>query len=90
MRHFAPALLTALALSCVIIEGAVSASASAAADPTHPLITQQAAQQVATAKVGTLKPFAAPPRLAAVGGAGGPEREIKHADRPPTRVEIAR
>ena len=76
MRHFALALLAPLALSCLVLEGAVAASASAASDPTHPLVTQQAAQQVASANVGTMKPFTAPPSMAAVGGPGGPQSEI--------------
>src|SRR6266480_3282018 len=76
MRHYALALLAPLALSCLVLEGAVAASASAASDPTHPLVTQQAAQEVAGANVGTLKPFTAPPRMAAVGGPGGPQNEI--------------
>ncbi|TMF39700.1 MAG: hypothetical protein E6I30_02430, partial [Chloroflexi bacterium] len=59
-----------------MLEGAVAASASAASDPTHPLVTQQAAQQVASANVGTMKPFTAPPSMAAVGGPGGPQSEI--------------
>ena len=65
MRHYALALLAPLALSCLVLEGAVAASASAASDPTHPLVTQQAAQQVASANVGTMKPFTAPPSMAA-------------------------
>src|SRR5439155_11110388 len=75
MRHFALALLAPLALSCLVLEGAVAASASAASDPTHPLVTQQAAQQLASANVGTMKPFTAPPSMAAVGGPGGPRSE---------------
>src|SRR2546430_3114154 len=76
MRHFALALFAPLALSCLVLEGAVAASASAASDPTHPLVTQQAAQQVASANVGTVKRFTAPPSMAAVGGPGGPQSEI--------------
>lgn len=37
---------------------------------------QQAAEQVATANVGTLPPASAPRRMPAVGGAGGPLREV--------------
>lgn len=37
---------------------------------------QQAAQQVAKAPVGKLTPFTSPPKMAAVGGAGGPLREV--------------
>ena len=35
-----------------------------------------AAEDVATAKVGNLQPFTAPRRMAAVGGPGGPSREV--------------
>src|SRR5713226_3350161 len=45
-------------------------------DSTHPSVMQQAAAQVATAKTGSLQPFTTPPRLPAVGGAGGPQREV--------------
>jgi spore germination protein YaaH len=37
---------------------------------------KQAADEVATAKVGSLQPFVAQPRSAAVGGSGGPQREV--------------
>src|SRR5256885_7137097 len=76
MRHFALALFALVALSWVVLEGAVAASASAASEPTHPLVPQQAAQQVASANVGTMRPFTAPPSMAAVGGPGGPQSEI--------------
>jgi len=45
-------------------------------DTTHPRVMERAAQAVATAKLGTLQPFTAPPKLPAVGGAGGPLREV--------------
>src|SRR5450759_769956 len=45
-------------------------------DPTHPVVMQQAATQVANTKEGPLAPFAAAAPQAAVGGAGGPQREI--------------
>jgi len=60
--------------------GSVAASSSPTpaptADATHPRVMQQAAIRVATAKVGTLKPFVPPVPRAAVGGTGGPQREI--------------
>jgi spore germination protein YaaH len=37
---------------------------------------QQAATEVGRAKLGSLQPFVAPPAFPAVGGAGGPEREV--------------
>jgi spore germination protein YaaH len=77
MKHFALALLTPIALSCLVLGNADVASASSSStDPTHPLVTQQAGNQVATAKIGTVQPFKAPAPMAAVGGAGGPQREI--------------
>jgi spore germination protein YaaH len=78
MKHYALALLTLLALSGLVLVNVESVSASAPSnpDPTHPLVMQQAANQVATARVGTLQPFKAPAPMAAVGGAGGPQREI--------------
>src|ERR1700680_3759023 len=76
-RHLVLALLAPLALSGFVPVG-VSAAAPAAAspDPTHPFVTQQAARLVATANVGTLQPFKPALGQAAVGGAGGPQREV--------------
>ena len=70
MRHYALALLTPLALSCFVLGNvqAASAASTSSSDPTHPYVMQQAANQVATAKVGTLQPFRAPAPMAAVGG----------------------
>jgi spore germination protein YaaH len=77
MKHFALALFTPFALSGFVLGNVQVAAASApSTDPTHPLVTQQAAGQVATAKLGSLQPFKAPAPMAAVGGAGGPQREI--------------
>jgi spore germination protein YaaH len=45
-------------------------------DATHPFVMQQAATEVAQASVGALQPFTAPPKMPAVGGAGGPQREV--------------
>jgi spore germination protein YaaH len=45
-------------------------------DSTHPLVMQQAANAVATAKTGSLQPFRGAAPQAAVGGAGGPQREV--------------
>src|ERR1700730_15390264 len=77
MKHFALALLTPLALSCFVLGNVEVASASSPSDdPTHPLVTQQAANQVATARVGAMRPYKLQTPMAAVGGAGGPQREI--------------
>ena len=45
-------------------------------DSTHPVVMQEAAKSVAAAKVGSLQPFTAAPRMPAVGGPGGPLREV--------------
>src|ERR1700730_2821109 len=77
MKHFALALLTPLALSCFVLGNVEVASASSPSDdPTHPLVTQQAANQVATARLGAIQPYKVQTPMAAVGGAGGPQREI--------------
>ena len=75
MRHFLLALLALAVLSGLLPEGAL-ASTTAGADPTHPRISQQAGGEVATARVGSLQPFQAAGPLPAVGGAGGPAREV--------------
>jgi spore germination protein YaaH len=55
---------------------AATPSPAPPADATHPYVMQRAAQQEATAKV-TVQPATSAPRLMpAVGGAGGPLREI--------------
>src|SRR5260370_22710856 len=76
IKHFVPVLLSAVALC-----GFVPASAMAATSPTpipssHPSVMQQAANQVASAKVGSLQPFQSAGPAAALGGAGGPVREV--------------
>ncbi len=43
---------------------------------THPRVMQQAATEVAAAPTGPLRPFTSAPQMAAVGGAGGPQREV--------------
>ena len=40
------------------------------------MVMQEAANAVASAKVGPLQPFKSAPRFAAVGGPGGPQREV--------------
>jgi spore germination protein YaaH len=77
MKHYLPALLTA-AVFLAFVPGNYAASTGAAPspDPTHPHVMQQAATQIANAKEGSLAPFAPAVPQAAVGGAGGPQREI--------------
>jgi len=76
-KYFAPPLLALLAL-CAFAPTSVYAASPATVnlDPTHPVAMQQAATQVAHAKLGVLRPFVAPPAVPAVGGSGGPQREV--------------
>jgi len=77
-RRVVSILLFAIALtgSLPAVAAADTNPAQSTSDPTHPVIMQQAASQVGQAKTGTLSPFAPAPQQAAVGGAGGPTREI--------------
>src|ERR1700686_64995 len=76
MKYFVPLLAALIALPLTM--GGVAASSPPAPnhDSTHPLVMQQAASSVAAANVGPLQPFTAPPKMPAVGGAGGPSREV--------------
>jgi Glycosyl hydrolases family 18 len=77
MRHFLLALLSATVLSGLLPGASVASSTPLPnPDPTHPRITQQAANQVATTSEGLLQPAAAVGPQTAVGGAGGPLREV--------------
>src|SRR5437660_1159588 len=76
MRHFVPPIVIALALSTLPFVGVEAASSPSGQDPTHPRVMQEAATMVSTAKVGAVKPFSAPQAQAAIGGAGGPQREV--------------
>src|SRR3981081_3253607 len=78
MRHFLLALLTVAASSGLSPGTAVAASTpSPVPDPTHPRVMQQAANQVATTRGGTLQAPTANTPLAAVGGGSGrPVREV--------------
>jgi len=77
MKHIAPLLLTLIALSAAVPSNAGAAGpAKPPPDSTHPVTMQLAADQVAKATVGSLTPFTAPPPQAAIGGPGGPQREI--------------
>src|SRR5258708_14914018 len=77
MKHYLPALLTATVL-LAFVPGNVAASTGSAPspDPTHPVVMQQAASQVANTKPSSLAPFSSAAPQGAVGGAGGPQREI--------------
>ena len=77
IQHFAFPLLALIALAGFAPEGVLAdTSPPPSQDATHPLVMQQAASQVANAKVGVLRPYKAPPKLPAVGGAAGPQREV--------------
>jgi spore germination protein YaaH len=77
IKYLAPLLLILASLSGFMpASGAAAAPQAAAQDPTHPFVMQQAAQSIARAPRGSLQPFIPPPTMAAVGGAGGPTREI--------------
>src|SRR5438477_8218014 len=77
--HIALALLVPITLSAAAF-GSASAHISAPPpnppDATHPYVMQATARTVATARTGALKPFVRPTASAAVGGAGGPTREV--------------
>jgi len=75
-RHLA--LVMPIAISGLLpgsVLGALAMSTSTP-DPTHPVVMQQVASQVAHAKLPPLKPFTSPAPLPAVGGGGGPQREV--------------
>jgi len=80
LTHYVPALALSALLLGFATQGAFASTSPAptpSQDATHPVVMQQAAEAVANANVGTQKPFSRPllPRTA-VGGAGGPQREI--------------
>src|ERR1700686_768053 len=77
LKHFVLAIFVAIAFSSLGPGSAAAASPTPSRpDATHPLVMQQAAAQVATARTSSLRPFTALPVQPAVGGAGGPLREI--------------
>jgi spore germination protein YaaH len=75
-RLFAAAFVLLLSLPNFAPKSAAAAYPNPSHDEPHPAIMQQVAQQVATAGASGLKPFAPQPQQAAVGGAGGPMREV--------------
>src|ERR1700694_1457544 len=77
IKYLIPALLAIVALSSFgLVPGLAATPPIPSPDSTHPAVMQQAGAQVATATTGSLQPFAAVPQLPAVGGAGGPQREV--------------
>jgi spore germination protein YaaH len=77
MKFYVPLFLALLGLSNLAPVSAVAGSPAALSDdPTHPVAMQQAATQVAGAKLGVLQPFVAPAQMPAIGGNGGPQREV--------------
>src|SRR5437899_3049676 len=77
IKHFVPVLLSAVALCGFVPAGAMAASSPTPnPDSGHLSVMQQAANQVASAKTGSLQPFTSAGRQAAVGGSGGPVREV--------------
>ncbi|HEV2032729.1 MAG TPA: glycosyl hydrolase family 18 protein [Candidatus Dormibacteraeota bacterium] len=78
-RHSVLALVMMLAISGFAPSSAVASVSPTPAhksDPTHPQVMQQAGTRMATASVGSLKPFVPTAPQAAVGGLGGMQREI--------------
>ncbi len=76
MRNSALALLVPALLTCFALSDAQVEAASPSPDPTHPYVTQLEGAHVATASLGSVQPLEAPLRPLAVGGGGGPQREI--------------
>src|SRR3989475_7181207 len=78
LKQLLPPVVALIALSGSTPWGAMAATQAPAPnhDLAHPRVMQQAAHSVAAADVGALAPFTAPPKLPAVGGAGGPLREV--------------
>jgi spore germination protein YaaH len=77
MKHFVSALLIFVVLAALVPDrGLATNQPVGGGDSTHPIVMQQAAESVATARLGPLQPFAAAPRMAAVGGAGNLQREV--------------
>jgi len=68
--------LLAFALAVALPGHATASSSTSDPEPTRPHVTQQAAQQVSTAKTGSLAPFTPISSSAAVGAPNGPQREV--------------
>src|SRR6202521_2649755 len=76
MKHIAPLILSVIALSAAGPWNVAAAQPKPSPDSTHPVVMKLAADQVATAKLGPLDAFTPAPNQPAIGGAGGPRREI--------------
>ena len=77
IKHLVYVLLATVALCGFVPAGAMAASSPTPnPDSGHLSVMQQAANQVASAKTGSLQPFTSAGPQAAVGGAGGPVREV--------------
>jgi spore germination protein YaaH len=76
-RNLAVAFALPIAISGFLPGSALTANAAPApTDPSHPVVMQQAASEVATATLPPLKPFTHAAFQAAVGGGGGLQREV--------------
>src|SRR5258708_23585619 len=78
LRQFVPAFAVLVALSSYMPVGAAAATSPQPPqhDQSHPRVMQLEAGRVATATTGQLQPFTPLALQAAVGGAGGPLREV--------------
>jgi spore germination protein YaaH len=78
IKHFALISLSLLAAAVLLSQPVVASThaSSATHQEVHPLVMQDTARSVAAAPTGPLKPFTRLAPQAAVGGAGGPAREI--------------
>jgi len=76
MKHTVPLLLFLMALSVAAPWNVAAAQPKPTPDATHPVVMKVAADQVAHANIGALQPFTSPPTQPAVGGSGGPQREV--------------
>src|SRR5712692_6178090 len=75
LKYLALTLLATLAMAALPVQAERSPEPKAVVDATHPWVMQAAGDQVARAAVGVQKPFT-PVARSAVGGAGGPQREV--------------
>jgi spore germination protein YaaH len=77
MKHFIFLLVLTTLAACLYPGGAFAASSGPApSDANHPVVMEQAAEQVASAALPPLKPFQSAPNLQALSGSGGLQREV--------------
>src|SRR6202521_1812894 len=76
MKQIVSLLVSVVALTVIAPWNVAAAQPKPAPDSTHPVVMKSAADQVANANIGPLQPFTPAPAQAAIGGAGGPQREI--------------